>query len=103
VFEKVRAANAAPLRFDDRLIRVSVSIGACVYPRDARDAGELRQRADNAMYAAKRAGGNRVRFYRDRGARADAAQGARPAALTKVFSGTPAGLRRPAPVISERR
>jgi diguanylate cyclase (GGDEF)-like protein/PAS domain S-box-containing protein len=67
VCEKVRAAAAVPVRFDGRLIRVSVSIGACAYPSDAGDAEELRKRADNAMYAAKRAGGNCVRFYRNRG------------------------------------
>src|SRR6266699_314962 len=64
VCEKVRAAAAVPVPFDDRLIRVSVSIGACVYPGDAANAEELRKRADEAMYAAKRAGGNCVRFYR---------------------------------------
>jgi diguanylate cyclase (GGDEF)-like protein/PAS domain S-box-containing protein len=67
VCEKVRAAAAVPVRFDGRLIRVSVSIGACAYPSDAGDAEELRKRADDAMYAAKRAGGNCVRFYRNRG------------------------------------
>jgi diguanylate cyclase (GGDEF)-like protein/PAS domain S-box-containing protein len=64
VCEKVRAAAAVPVRFDDRLIRASVSIGACVYPSDAANAEELRKRADEAMYTAKRAGGNCVRFYR---------------------------------------
>jgi diguanylate cyclase (GGDEF)-like protein/PAS domain S-box-containing protein len=64
VCEKVRAAVAVPVRFDDRLISVSVSIGACVYPSDAGDAEALRKRADEAMYAAKQRGGNRVRFYR---------------------------------------
>ena len=68
VCEKVRAAAAVPVPFDDRLIRVSVSIGACVYPGDAGNAEELRKRADEAMYAAKRAGGNCVRFYRHRDA-----------------------------------
>jgi diguanylate cyclase (GGDEF)-like protein/PAS domain S-box-containing protein len=66
VLEKVRAANAAPIEFDGRLIRVSVSIGACMYPDDARDAEELHKRADGAMYEAKHAGGNQVHFYRDR-------------------------------------
>jgi diguanylate cyclase (GGDEF)-like protein/PAS domain S-box-containing protein len=67
VLEKVRAAASMPVRFDNQVIRTSVSIGACVYPADAGDAEELRKRADNAMYAAKRAGGNCVRFYRNRG------------------------------------
>src|SRR5581483_10493555 len=63
VLEKVRAANAAPIDFEGRRIAVTVSIGACVYPEQARDAEELHKRADSAMYEAKHAGGNRVRFY----------------------------------------
>jgi diguanylate cyclase (GGDEF)-like protein/PAS domain S-box-containing protein len=64
VLEKVRTANAAPVEFDGRPIRVTVSIGACIYPDEAGDAEELHERADSAMYAAKHAGGNRVHFYR---------------------------------------
>lgn len=66
VFEKVRSTNAAPIRWEGRLLRMSVSVGAAVYPRDAADAGTLRKHADSAMYAAKRAGGNCVRYYRAR-------------------------------------
>jgi diguanylate cyclase (GGDEF)-like protein len=66
VFEKVRAANAAPIRYEGRLIQTSVSIGASTYPRDTREIEELRKYADSAMYAAKGAGGNGVRFYRAR-------------------------------------
>jgi diguanylate cyclase (GGDEF)-like protein/PAS domain S-box-containing protein len=67
VLEKVRAANALPVEFDGRPIAVTVSIGACVYPVQARDAEELHKRADGAMYEAKHAGGNRVRFHGDGG------------------------------------
>jgi len=59
VLEKVRAANHRPVRFESRAIPVSISIGACMYPRDGRSERTLRKRADAAMYAAKRAGGNR--------------------------------------------
>jgi len=62
VLEKIRAANAAPVRFGRRRIATSVSIGAVVYPRDARHEVTLRKRADAAMYAAKAAGGNRWRL-----------------------------------------
>jgi diguanylate cyclase (GGDEF)-like protein/PAS domain S-box-containing protein len=65
VLEKVRAANALPVEFEGRPIAVTVSIGACVYPGEAKDAEELHKRADSAMYDAKRKGGNRVRFYGD--------------------------------------
>ena len=66
VFEKVRSTNEVPISYEDGLIRMSVSIGAAVYPRDATDSEALRKHADSAMYAAKRAGGNCIRFYRAR-------------------------------------
>jgi GGDEF domain-containing protein len=40
-----------------------VSLGAAAYPRHARDGETLRKLADDAMYAAKTAGGNRYLFY----------------------------------------
>jgi diguanylate cyclase (GGDEF)-like protein/PAS domain S-box-containing protein len=62
VMKKILAANAAPVRYRGRPIPVSLSIGACMYPRGARTETRLRSRADAAMYAAKHAGGNRCRF-----------------------------------------
>jgi diguanylate cyclase (GGDEF)-like protein/PAS domain S-box-containing protein len=62
VLEKVRAANAAPVRYGGMRIAGGVSIGACLFPVDARTEPTLRQRADAALYAAKRSGGNRWRF-----------------------------------------
>lgn len=67
VLEKLRAANARTL--GDACIPVSVSIGAALYPGDGRAAATLRERADAAMYAAKRAGGNRWRFAGRRAAK----------------------------------
>jgi diguanylate cyclase (GGDEF)-like protein/PAS domain S-box-containing protein len=64
VLEKVRAANAAAVRYGGVRIPMSVSIGASLYPRDGRRESELRRGADAAMYRAKRAGGNRYRFAR---------------------------------------
>ncbi|HET7362939.1 MAG TPA: diguanylate cyclase [Burkholderiales bacterium] len=64
VLEKVRAANAAAVRYGRVRIPMSVSIGASLYPRDGRSAAALRKRADAALYRAKRAGGNRYRFAR---------------------------------------
>lgn len=64
VLEKVRAANAAPVRYGRSRIPMSISIGASLYPRDGRTAAALTRRADAALYRAKRAGGNRYRFAR---------------------------------------
>lgn len=59
VLDKVVAANGAPVPFKEEAMPVSVSIGACTFPDEARDELELRERADLKMYEAKRAGGNR--------------------------------------------
>ena len=72
VLEKLRAANARPVRFEGRSIPVSVSIGACLFSGDGRSEKALRERADAAMYEAKRAGGNRLRFAAPRARRAGA-------------------------------
>jgi len=64
VLEKIRAANARRVPYGRRKIPVSVSMGASFYPWDARSAGALRKRADVALYAAKKAGGNGWRFAR---------------------------------------
>jgi diguanylate cyclase (GGDEF)-like protein/PAS domain S-box-containing protein len=62
VLDKVVCANAAPVRYGEDEISASVSIGASGYPDDARDEKTLRKDADEAMYAAKTAGGNRYAF-----------------------------------------
>ena len=59
VLEKIVAANAAPVGFEGRELPVSVSVGACTYPRAAAGELDLQKRADLNMYEAKRAGGNR--------------------------------------------
>lgn len=63
VLEKVCAANAEPVVFQHHLVRVTASIGASIYPVDGRREDELRSRADAAMYAAKKAGGNRCQLF----------------------------------------
>lgn len=49
-------------------ITVSFSMGGAVFPDDAPDAHELALRADDALYAAKRAGKNRFCLYKSRDA-----------------------------------
>ena len=44
-------------------LRVSCSIGIAVYPEDGADLDELMRRADAAMYEAKAAGRDQVRFF----------------------------------------
>ncbi|MGE5115112.1 MAG: diguanylate cyclase domain-containing protein [Betaproteobacteria bacterium] len=62
VLEKLRAGNARYVRYAGRRIPATISIGVAMYPAHARQAAALLRRADAAMYAAKKAGGNRWRF-----------------------------------------
>ena len=54
VAEKMAAALGMPLRIGDHLIRMTASIGICVYPEDGDTPELLIDRADAAMYRAKK-------------------------------------------------
>jgi diguanylate cyclase (GGDEF)-like protein len=54
IAEKVNASLRSYSRIDDHLVHLSASIGISVYPDDGEDAKTLIDRADAAMYAAKR-------------------------------------------------
>jgi diguanylate cyclase (GGDEF)-like protein len=60
--ERIRGAveEQAFVIVEGEAIRRTVSVGVASYPEDALNAGELVQRADEALYRAKRAGKNRV-------------------------------------------
>jgi diguanylate cyclase (GGDEF)-like protein len=60
--ERVRSAveEQAVVLLEDRTLRRTVSVGVASYPEDALNADELLQRADDALYRAKREGKNRV-------------------------------------------
>lgn len=53
----------APFDIKDRDLVVNASIGVAIFPRDGDSAEALVRHADEAMYAAKLAGRNRVRQY----------------------------------------
>lgn len=64
--DRIRALVAAtpfPVAEDGSDARVAVSIGVASYPDMASDMDDLVARADAALYAAKRAGKNRVEIY----------------------------------------
>jgi diguanylate cyclase (GGDEF)-like protein len=64
VAERLRQlVEAHPIRAYDELLTQTVSIGAAVFPRHGKTLEELMERADQALYAAKRAGRNRVVAY----------------------------------------
>lgn len=56
VADRIRVTLAEPFLLDEVRIQTNASIGIALYPHHARDVSELIQRADVAMYNAKRAG-----------------------------------------------
>lgn len=60
VAEKIRSALEAPFDLGDASVRISASIGLATWPRHGDDRTRLSHAADDAMYRAKRQGGNRV-------------------------------------------
>ncbi len=53
ICRRIEEVMASPFQIGPALIECSASIGACVYPVDAADGGELLRTADHRMYAAK--------------------------------------------------
>jgi diguanylate cyclase (GGDEF)-like protein len=63
---RARVQDSVFVSDDQRQVRVTVSIGVAVFPRDAGDFASLKKQADRAAYLAKRLGKNRVCLYQDR-------------------------------------
>ena len=63
VARKILAALARPAYVAGQEIRVTASIGICLYPSDAQDEPTLMKNADIAMYRAKEEGKNTCKFY----------------------------------------
>ncbi|TFH88763.1 EAL domain-containing protein [Billgrantia azerbaijanica] len=63
VTDKILSAVASPVTLLGQEFRLSVSIGAALYPDDGEDEQTLMKSADTAMYHAKEAGKNNAQFY----------------------------------------
>jgi diguanylate cyclase (GGDEF)-like protein/PAS domain S-box-containing protein len=63
VADKILTDLARPVEIGGQEIHVTPSIGISHYPNDATDVHQLLKHADNAMYQAKDAGRNTVRFF----------------------------------------
>jgi diguanylate cyclase (GGDEF)-like protein/PAS domain S-box-containing protein len=61
--KKILAAVEQPYRLDDHQCRSSASIGITVFGGQQKTAGEVLRHADIAMYQAKAAGRNTIRFF----------------------------------------
>jgi len=63
VAERIRTELAKPVQHEGHEFVVTSSIGVSIYPDDGEDIDSLLKNADVAMYQAKEAGRNSVRFY----------------------------------------
>jgi diguanylate cyclase (GGDEF)-like protein len=62
---KLLAELALPFSMDGDEVSTSASLGIAMYPGDGRNFDELLKKADMAMYGAKAAGRNTLRFFAD--------------------------------------
>ncbi len=63
VVRKLHDLFQGAMQVNGREIHVHASIGSSIYPEDGKDADELMQNADQAMYNSKKGGGNTSSFY----------------------------------------
>jgi diguanylate cyclase (GGDEF)-like protein len=56
IIRKLHDLFQRPIRIEGHELQVQASIGAGIFPRDGKDADELMQNADRAMYSSKRDG-----------------------------------------------
>ncbi|WP_326542645.1 putative bifunctional diguanylate cyclase/phosphodiesterase [Pseudorhodoferax sp.] len=63
VADKLMARTLPPFEIAPHELSITPSIGIAMYPQDGADFGALTQRADAAMYQAKRNGGSAYRFF----------------------------------------
>jgi diguanylate cyclase (GGDEF)-like protein/PAS domain S-box-containing protein len=61
VAEKLRRALYRPFQLGEHVVQISSSSGIALYPEDGSNEAELLRCADEAMYQAKKSGGNRLR------------------------------------------
>ncbi len=54
---------STPFNLGQNIVRITTSLGIAVYPRDGGDGDTLMKHADQAMYAAKSQGRNRISYF----------------------------------------
>ncbi|MBK7899983.1 MAG: PAS domain S-box protein [Azonexus sp.] len=60
--EKLRNVISSPYEIQGHRLTVAVSLGIAIYPRDGETVDDIMRAADSAMYRAKNAGHNKIRF-----------------------------------------
>jgi len=65
LLHRVKQIVEEPIKVDDNLHKLGMSIGVAVYPKDGETVKALMDSADNAMYKAKEAGKNTIKFAQE--------------------------------------
>lgn len=63
IAEKVRKALAVPYKLGEQEHHITLSVGISMFPTDDNDVNDILKHADTAMYRAKEAGRNAIRFF----------------------------------------
>ncbi|WP_457600113.1 EAL domain-containing protein [Hydrogenivirga sp.] len=63
ITDKLFNLFSAPIQVDGKSIKVNINVGASLYPRDAKTAQELIEKASTALSFAKKEGENTYRFF----------------------------------------
>lgn len=66
ILEKITLIFQTPFNLDGKNIRITASLGICLYPEDGTDVELILRNADTAMYKAKERGRNTYRFYSEK-------------------------------------
>ena len=65
VAQKIIHSLMQPFSIEGNEIKIGVSVGIAIYPKDGSTANELIKNADIAMYRAKESGRNTFRYFSD--------------------------------------
>ena len=63
IAERIICSINEPMELSGTQVQIGVSIGVAMFPQDSNDSSALMKHADMAMYAAKDAGKNTIRFF----------------------------------------
>ena len=63
--KKIHDITEKKFKVDNRDFSISMSIGAALYPNDAKTPESLLKCADEAMYQAKNSGKNQISFFQN--------------------------------------